>query len=119
MPLLRITGLTKACPLPAGGEHRVAAVAEFSLAAVAQLALRGESGSVKTTFLHVIAGILAPARGSGACAGDQPQLVLAGERTGTLDRRNSRAALALIREVSRERSRLYVFRVQPELMMPP
>ena len=63
MPLLRITGLSKAYPLPAGGEHRVVDVAEFSLAAGAQLALRGESGSGKTTFLHLIAGILAPDSG--------------------------------------------------------
>ena len=38
--------------------------AEFSLAAGEQLALRGESGSGKTTFLHLIAGILAPDSGS-------------------------------------------------------
>src|SRR5690349_17546812 len=63
MPLLRITGLTKAYPLPAGGEHRVVDVADFSLEAGAQLALRGESGSGKTTFLHLIAGILAPDAG--------------------------------------------------------
>src|SRR3954469_6979056 len=63
MPLLRITGLTKAYPLPAGGEHRVVDVAEFSLEAGTQLALRGESGSGKQTFLHLIAGILAPNSG--------------------------------------------------------
>ena len=38
-------------------------VAEFTLAAAEQRALRGESGSGKTTFLHLIAGILAPDRG--------------------------------------------------------
>ena len=69
MPLLRITGLTKAYPLPAGGEHRVVGVAEFSLEAGAQLALRGESGSGKTTFLHLIAGILAPDSGHLELAG--------------------------------------------------
>jgi putative ABC transport system ATP-binding protein len=190
MPLLRITGLTKAYPLPAGGEHRVVDVAEFSLEAGAQLALRGESGSGKTTFLHLIAGILAPDAGQIALAGrdvaalgeagrdrlraeaigyifqtfnllqghtvlenvelgmafgrgvdraraeallrrvglgdklghfprqlstgqqqrvavaralaNRPQLVLADEPTGNLDRKNSREALALIREVCRE-----------------
>ncbi len=190
MPLLRITGLTKAYPLPAGGAHRVVEVNEFSLDAGEQLALRGESGSGKTTFLHLIAGILAPAAGRVEIAGrdvaalgeagrdrlraetigyifqtfnllqghtalenvelgmafgrgvdraraaallqrvglgdklghfprqlstgqqqrvavaralaNQPQLVLADEPTGNLDRKNSREALALIREVCRE-----------------
>jgi putative ABC transport system ATP-binding protein len=190
MPLLRITGLTKAYPLPAGGEQRVVDVADFALEAGAQLALRGESGSGKTTFLHLIAGILAPDSGHVELGGrdvaalgeagrdrlraetigyifqtfnllqghtvlenvelgmafgrgvdraraeallrrvglgdklghfprqlstgqqqrvavaralaNRPQLVLADEPTGNLDRRNSREALALIREVCRE-----------------
>jgi putative ABC transport system ATP-binding protein len=64
MSLLRLTGLSKTYPLPGGGVHRVVDVAEFSLAAGAQVALRGESGSGKTTFLHLIAGILAADGGS-------------------------------------------------------
>ena len=63
MSLLHLTGLSKAYPLPGGGEHRVVNVAEFTLAAGEQRALRGESGSGKTTFLHLIAGILAPDAG--------------------------------------------------------
>jgi ABC-type lipoprotein export system ATPase subunit len=59
MPLLEITRLTKTYARPGGGTHRVVDVREFSLEAGAQLALRGESGSGKTTFLHLIAGILA------------------------------------------------------------
>ncbi len=39
-------------------------VPEFSLTAGQQVALRGESGSGKTTFLHLIAGILAADAGS-------------------------------------------------------
>ncbi|MEI6107346.1 MAG: ABC transporter ATP-binding protein, partial [Opitutae bacterium] len=39
-------------------------VPAFTLAAGQQLALRGESGSGKTTFLHLIAGILAADSGS-------------------------------------------------------
>jgi putative ABC transport system ATP-binding protein len=190
MPLLEITGLTKSYPLPGGGVHRVVDVAEFALASGAQLALRGESGSGKTTFLHLLAGILAPDAGRivldgrdvaalGEAARDRvraetigyifqtfnllqghtvlenvelgmafgrgvdrahatallqrvglgdklghfprqlstgqqqrvavaralankPKLVLADEPTGNLDRKNSREALALIREVCRE-----------------
>jgi putative ABC transport system ATP-binding protein len=63
MPLLSIKDLAKAYPRPGGGTHRVVDVPEFALEAGAQLALRGESGSGKTTFLHLIAGILAPDRG--------------------------------------------------------
>jgi len=69
MSLLRLTGLSKAYALPGGGTHRVVDVAEFSLESGAQLALRGESGSGKTTFLHLIAGILAADAGSVALAG--------------------------------------------------
>jgi len=64
MLLLAVHDLSKAYALPGGGRHRVVDVAEFSLAAGAQLALRGESGSGKTTFLHLLAGILAADSGS-------------------------------------------------------
>jgi ABC-type lipoprotein export system ATPase subunit len=190
MLLLALHGLAKGYPRAGGGEHRVVDVAAFTLEAGAQLALRGESGSGKTTFLHLIAGILAPDAGSIELAGrdvtalgeagrdrlraetigyifqtfnllqghtvlenvelgmafgrgvdrahavgllgrvglgdklghfprqlstgqqqrvavaralaNRPKLVLADEPTGNLDRRNSREALALIREVCRE-----------------
>jgi len=69
MPLLQLDGLTKAYPLPGGGLHRVVDVAEFALAVGEQRALRGESGSGKTTFLHLIAGILAPDAGRVALDG--------------------------------------------------
>ena len=77
MSLLQLSGLSKAYPLPGGGEHRVVDVPEFALAAGAQLALRGESGSGKTTFLHLIAGILAP--DSGHIALDGRDLAKLGE----------------------------------------
>ena len=63
MPLLEITHLTKTYARPGGGTHRVLDVREFALEAGAQLALRGESGTGKTTFLNLIAGILAPDTG--------------------------------------------------------
>jgi len=69
MLLLAVHDLLKAYPLPGGVTNRVVDVAEFSLEAGAQLALRGESGSGKTTFLHLIAGILAPDGGSIVLAG--------------------------------------------------
>jgi len=188
--MLEIADLRKSYRQPDGGWHPVVDVPAFSLAAGRQLALRGESGSGKTTFLNLIAGILTPEAGSisldgrnlaglGEAARDRlraekigyifqtfnllqghtvlenvelgmafgrgvdraraesllervgladrrrhhprqlstgqqqrvavaralasrPQLVLADEPTGNLDRRNAREALALIREVCRE-----------------
>ena len=64
MSLLAIRDLVKSYRRPGAGAHRVLEVREFFLAAGAQLALRGESGSGKTTFLNLIAGILAPDSGS-------------------------------------------------------
>ena len=59
MPLLEINDLVKTYARPAGGGvQRVVDVRVFTLEAGAQLALRGESGTGKTTFLHLIAGIL-------------------------------------------------------------
>jgi putative ABC transport system ATP-binding protein len=188
--LLKITGLQKYFVAPDGTRHRIVAVPEFSLDAGAQLALAGESGSGKTTFLNLIAGILKPDAGTILFNGERvsefsepqrdrfraqsigyifqtfnllqgytclenallgmsfghgadrvfaenllkrvglgdrlhhrpsqlstgqqqrvavaralannPKLVLADEPTGNLDRKNSRAALALIREACRE-----------------
>jgi len=64
MSLLILRDLVKSYRRPDAGEHRVLDIREFALAAGAQLALRGESGSGKTTFLNLIAGILTPDSGS-------------------------------------------------------
>ena len=64
MSLLAIQSLRKSFVLPEGGRKIIVDVPAFSLAAGQQLALRGESGSGKTTFLHLIAGILAADSGS-------------------------------------------------------
>jgi ABC-type lipoprotein export system ATPase subunit len=57
--MLAVSGLEKSFVAPDGVRATVVNVKEFSLAAGGQLALRGESGTGKTTFLHLIAGILA------------------------------------------------------------
>ena len=63
MPLLQITDLRKAFTAPDGSVHEVVRIPRFSLEVRDQLALSGPSGTGKTTFLHLIAGILAPDSG--------------------------------------------------------
>jgi putative ABC transport system ATP-binding protein len=62
--LLEISHLKKTFVSPDGGRHQVVNVKSFTLAESAQVALSGESGSGKTTFLNLIAGILKPDSGS-------------------------------------------------------
>jgi len=69
MPLLAISQLVKSFIAPDGSEHTVINVKQFTLDDKAHLALQGESGSGKTTFLHLIAGILKPDSGSITIAG--------------------------------------------------
>jgi ABC-type lipoprotein export system ATPase subunit len=64
MSLLSISSLCKAFVSPDGARKTIVDVPRFSLAPGQQLALRGESGSGKTTFLHLIAGILTADSGS-------------------------------------------------------
>jgi putative ABC transport system ATP-binding protein len=63
MSLLEISHLKKSFVAPDGSRHAVVDLKSFSLAAKGQMALQGESGSGKTTFLHMIAGILRPDSG--------------------------------------------------------
>jgi putative ABC transport system ATP-binding protein len=67
--LLEIQSLTRSFPKPAGGRQTVVNIAAFELAEKAQVALSGESGCGKTTFLHLIAGILKADSGRIAIAG--------------------------------------------------
>jgi ABC-type lipoprotein export system ATPase subunit len=60
---VQIQNLRKSYVGPDGGSVPVVDVARFDLADAEQVALIGTSGSGKTTFLHLIAGILAPDRG--------------------------------------------------------
>jgi ABC-type lipoprotein export system ATPase subunit len=64
MSLLSITSLQKSFVTPEGERRTIVNVPEFRLSAGQQLGLRGESGSGKTTFLNLIAGILTADQGS-------------------------------------------------------
>ncbi len=63
MPLLELKNLTKTYRRAGEVPHVVVNVPHFTLGEGEQRALRGESGSGKTTFLNLIAGILAPDAG--------------------------------------------------------
>jgi len=64
MVLLKIQNLVKSYPSPDGGVVRVLDVPEFSMEKGEQVALQGDSGSGKTTFLHLLSGILQPDQGT-------------------------------------------------------
>ncbi len=64
MPLLEISDLTKIYRTPEGETQTVLDVPSFELETGQQLALRGASGTGKTTFLNCIAGILKPTGGA-------------------------------------------------------
>jgi putative ABC transport system ATP-binding protein len=57
--MLAVTDLQKSFISPEGTRVDIVKVKSFALAAGEQRALRGESGSGKTTFLNLVAGILA------------------------------------------------------------
>jgi putative ABC transport system ATP-binding protein len=62
--MLAVADLKKGFVSPEGARVQIVSVPEFRLGAGEQLALRGESGSGKTTFLNLIAGILAADSGT-------------------------------------------------------
>ncbi|MHC4820401.1 MAG: ABC transporter ATP-binding protein [Planctomycetota bacterium] len=64
MALLSVCDLRKTYRTPDGEEHVVLDIPSFDLEAGHQVALEGRSGSGKTTFLNLIAGILRPDGGS-------------------------------------------------------
>src|SRR5689334_20555480 len=64
MSLLEVAGLRKSFVAPGGEDHLVIDVPRFVMEEKAQVALSGESGLGKTTFLHLLAGILRPDAGT-------------------------------------------------------
>ena len=58
MPVLEVSDLIKAYASPEGLSTTIVEIDSFAMDAGEQVALAGESGSGKTTFLHLIAGIL-------------------------------------------------------------
>ena len=72
MTLLEISQLKKSFTAPDGAAHGVVNIKEFHLAEREHAALQGESGCGKTTFLHLIAGILKPDSGAIKIAGAGP-----------------------------------------------
>ncbi|HEX2100307.1 MAG TPA: ABC transporter ATP-binding protein [Candidatus Synoicihabitans sp.] len=62
--MLALTNLRKSFAAPDGGRSLIVDVGDWRLAPGQQVALRGASGTGKTTLLHLIAGILTPDTGS-------------------------------------------------------
>jgi len=58
MPLLTLRNVTKSYKAPDGSRLTVLDIPSFDLETEAQVALRGASGSGKTSLLHAIAGII-------------------------------------------------------------
>jgi ABC-type lipoprotein export system ATPase subunit len=78
--ILRVTGLRKSYVTPEGATKRIVSIDQFSLEQRAQVAIRGESGSGKTTFLNLIAGIVKPDAGSIVLNGSELTRLREGQR---------------------------------------
>jgi ABC-type lipoprotein export system ATPase subunit len=74
-PLLEVAGLVKAFASPDGESTTIIDIPLFTLDSQEQVAIRGASGSGKTTFLNLVAGIL---------QSDKGEIVLDGRRLSTL-----------------------------------
>ncbi|GMV93309.1 MAG: ABC transporter ATP-binding protein [Candidatus Hydrogenedentota bacterium] len=70
MPVLDVKDLKKGYVSPEGERHLVIDVPAFVMDDAEQVALQGSSGSGKTTFLNLIAGILQPDSGVISVAGE-------------------------------------------------
>jgi len=63
MPLVAVENLQKTYPSSGVGTEMIVNVPTFNIDEKDQLALKGSSGSGKTTFLHLLAGVLLPDSG--------------------------------------------------------
>jgi putative ABC transport system ATP-binding protein len=80
MPVLEVVDLKKTFISPDGETHSVVDVPKFSLNDGEQMALQGSSGSGKTTFLNLIAGILQADSGRISIAGHELSSLSEAER---------------------------------------
>ena len=80
MPLLEIKNLKKSYVAPDGTRQTIVNVPHFALEAGEQMALMGESGTGKTTFLNLIAGILKADSGTIALDGKEITTLSEAER---------------------------------------
>ena len=62
--MLELAHVAKSFREPDGGLLPILSIREFRVRPAEQVVLMGRSGSGKTTFLHIIAGIVRPDRGS-------------------------------------------------------
>lgn len=79
-PLLDVTNLQKSFASPDGERMMIVDVPSFQLAEGEQVAVRGASGSGKTTFLNLIAGILQADQGKIMVAGQEMTALSEGGR---------------------------------------
>jgi len=63
MTLVAVQNLQKSYPSSGGGTEMIVNVPSFNMGEKDQLAFQGSSGSGKTTFLHLLAGVLLPDSG--------------------------------------------------------
>lgn len=80
MSLLTVTNLEKTYVSPEGSQSRIINVPHFEMDAGKQIALRGSSGTGKTTFLNLIAGILQADNGRIVVAGEEMTALSESER---------------------------------------
>tara|TARA_B100002019_G_scaffold37730_1_gene31543 strand:- start:11184 stop:11879 length:696 start_codon:yes stop_codon:yes gene_type:complete len=80
MSLLIVQDLKKSFRSPSGNLDPVLYVPEFSLQQYEQVAIRGASGSGKTTFLHLLAGVLPADSGTVSVDGTSLHLLTESQR---------------------------------------
>ncbi|HUO58803.1 MAG TPA: ABC transporter ATP-binding protein [bacterium] len=82
MKILEVAKLKKSFPSVEGGSRLIVDVDHFYLNSGNEMALAGESGSGKTTFLHLISGVLKPDSGQISLDGKRMDLLPEAGRDG-------------------------------------